>query len=77
MTNNIDREATTMTLEKGLTAFSDALLGKNRSSATLRAYRTDVLQFMTFLHENNVAITEVGDVGKMDVLEWVKLHKSQ
>ena len=44
MTNNIDREAMTMTLEKGLTAFSDALLGKNRSSATARAYKTDILQ---------------------------------
>ena len=58
-----------MTLEKGLAAFLDAMLGRNRSTATLRAYRTDVLQFMTFLHENNVAITGVGDVGKVDVLE--------
>lgn len=60
-----------MTLENGLAAFLDALLGKNRSSATLRAYRTDVLQFITFLHENNVAITDVGDVGKVDVLEYL------
>ena len=60
-----------MTLEKGLAAFLDALLGKNRSSATIRAYQTDVLQFMTFLHENNVAITDVGDVGKVDVLEYL------
>src|SRR3989442_8416486 len=54
-----------VTLEKGLAAFLDAMLGRNRSTATLRAYRTDVLQFMTFLHENNVAITGVGDVGKV------------
>jgi hypothetical protein len=60
-----------MTLEKGLAAFLDAMLGKNRSSATLRAYRTDILQFITFLHENNVAITGVGDVGKVDVLEYL------
>jgi integrase/recombinase XerC len=71
MTNNIDREATTMTLEKGLTAFSDALLGKNRSSATARAYKTDILQFIAFLHENNVAISQVLDVGKEDVLEFL------
>jgi site-specific recombinase XerD len=71
MTNSTDKEGGAITLEKGLGAFSDALLGKNRSSATLRAYRTDVLQFMTFLHENNVAITEVGNVGKMDVLEYL------
>ena len=60
-----------MTLEKGLAAFLDAMLGKNRSAATLRAYRTDVLQFMTFLQENNVAITGVGDIGKVDVLEYL------
>jgi hypothetical protein len=43
MTNNTDKEGATMTLEKGLAAFLDALLGKNGSTATLRAYRTDVL----------------------------------
>ena len=60
-----------MTLEKALAAFLDSLSGKNRSPATLRAYRTDVLQFITFLHENNVAITDVGDVGKVDILEYL------
>ena len=34
-----------MTLEKALAAFLDALSGKNRSSATLRAYRADILQW--------------------------------
>ena len=60
-----------MTLEKGLGAFLDAMLGKNRSTGTLRAYRTDVRQFLTFLHANNVAITEPGEVGKVDVLEYL------
>jgi len=46
----------TITLEKGLATFLDGLAGKNRSAATLRAYRTDVLQFITFLHENNVGV---------------------
>src|SRR2546425_278765 len=71
MTNRTDTEGGTMTLEKGLAAFLDAMLGRNRSTATLRAYRTDVLQFITFLKENNVAITAVGDVGKVDVLEYL------
>jgi integrase/recombinase XerC len=71
MTNRTDTQGGTMTLEKGLAAFLDAMLGKNRSGATLRAYKTDVRQFMTFLHENNVAITGVGDVGKVDVLEYL------
>src|SRR5262249_2285910 len=71
MTNRTNTQGGAMTLEKGLAAFLDAMLGKNRSSATLRAYRTDVLQFMTFLHENNVAITGVADVGKVDILEYL------
>jgi len=71
MTNNTDTQGAAMTLEKGLGAFLDAMLGKNRSAATLRAYRTDVLQFIAFLKENNVAITDVGDVGKVDVLEYL------
>src|SRR6266568_8150971 len=71
MTSITNKEGGAMTLEKGLTAFLDAMLGKNRSAATLRAYRTDVLQFIAFLTENNVAITEAGDVGRVDVLEYL------
>src|SRR5262245_20696689 len=71
MTNRTDTQGGAMTLEKGLSAFLDAMLGKNRSAATLRAYKTDVLQFITFLRENNVAITGVADVGKVDVLEYL------
>ena len=32
-----------ITLEKGLATFLNALSGKNRSAATLRAYKTDTL----------------------------------
>lgn len=60
-----------MTLEKGLAAFADTLLGKNRSETTVRAYKTDILQFIAFLHENNVAVTHIGDVTKVDVLEYL------
>ena len=40
----------TMTLEKGLATFINALSGKNRSAATIRAYQTDIQQFISFLH---------------------------
>ena len=43
----------TITLEKGLATFLNALSGKNRSAATLRAYKTDIAQFISFLHANN------------------------
>src|SRR6266571_1606541 len=56
MTNNTDKQRATMTLEKGLAAFLDAMLGKNRSAATLRAYRTDVLQFLAFLTEQRTML---------------------
>ena len=47
----------TITLEKGLATFLNTLAGKNRSALTVRAYQTDIQQFITFLHENNVSIT--------------------
>jgi site-specific recombinase XerD len=58
-----------LTLEKGVAIFLDGLSGKNRSQATIRAYHTDLLQFLTFLHETNVLIIAPQDVQKIDVLE--------
>jgi site-specific recombinase XerD len=43
-----------ITLEKALALFLDSLSGKNRSQATIRAYQTDLSQFITFLHDTNV-----------------------
>jgi site-specific recombinase XerD len=59
-----------ITLEKGLAIFLDTLAGKNRSAATIRAYQTDLLQFLTFLHETNVLIAAPQDVQKIDVLDY-------
>src|SRR5215212_4302352 len=61
----------TITLEKGLATFLDALSGKNRSTATIRAYRTDIQQFISFLHENNVSIHTPEEVEKIDVMEYL------
>ena len=61
----------TITLEKGLAKFLDALAGKNRSSATVRAYQTDIAQFISFLHANNVSILTPADVQKVDVVEYL------
>jgi site-specific recombinase XerD len=52
----------TITLEKGLATFLDSLHGKNRSAATIRAYQTDIQQFISFLHANNVSILTPCDV---------------
>jgi integrase/recombinase XerC len=61
----------TITLEKGLAGFLDSLAGKNRSGATVRAYQTDISQFISFLHANNVSIHTSADVQKVDVIEYL------
>ena len=61
----------TMTLEKGLATFINALSGKNRSAATIRAYQTDISQFISFLHANNVSIQTPADVEKVDIVEYL------
>jgi site-specific recombinase XerD len=61
----------TITLEKGLATFLNALTGKNRSAATIRAYSTDISQFISFLHANNVSIHTPVEVEKIDVMEYL------
>jgi integrase/recombinase XerC len=58
-------------LGQSLGAFLRALEGKNRSSATIRAYRSDVSQFLTWLHENNALARTPGNVAKADVGEYL------
>lgn len=60
-----------VTLEKGLEQFLDTLSGKNRSNATMRAYKTDIEQFFSWLHDNNVSIQYPKDVEKVDILEYL------
>src|SRR5919202_6516035 len=61
----------TITLEQGLARFLNALAGKNRSAATVRAYQTDIQQLIAFLHANNVSIQTPADVEKIDVVEYL------
>jgi integrase/recombinase XerC len=63
----------TITLEKGLATFLDALSGKNRSAATIRAYQTDIQQFLSYLHETNVSIQTPADVEKVDIVEYLSV----
>ena len=61
----------TITLERGLATFLSTLSGKNRSSATIRAYATDISQFIAFLHANNVSIQTPADIQRLDVMEYL------
>ena len=69
---NTGADMRTMTLEKGLSTFLDALSGKNRSAATVRAYSTDISQFLSYLHTNNVSIQTPADIEKVDVVEYLE-----
>src|SRR6266436_2512337 len=60
-----------ITLGKGLATFLNALSGKNRSAATIRAYQTDISQFIAFLHDTNVSIHTPAEVEKIDVMEYL------
>jgi integrase/recombinase XerC len=60
-----------LTLEKGLATFLNALSGKNRSRATIRAYQTDIAQFISFLHAHNVSIQKPAEVKRLDVMEYL------
>src|SRR6266699_2129400 len=68
---NTGADMRTITLEKGLATFLNALSGKNRSAATIRAYHTDIQQFLSYLHETNVFIQTPADVEKVDVVEYL------
>jgi len=68
---NTGADMHTITLEKGLALFLDSLAGKNRSTATVRAYHTDIQQFLSYLHATNVSIQSPSDVEKVDIVEYL------
>lgn len=59
------------TLESSLNAFLQSLEAGNRSPATLKAYRTDVLQFVIWVKENNLAARSPQDIVKADITEYL------
>lgn len=60
-----------LTLEAALEAFLRALEGKNRGTATIRAYATDVSQFIDWIHDNNLVTTAPAQVEREDVTEYM------
>ncbi len=59
-----------------LSAFLDSLNGKNRSPATVLAYKTDLLQFFRFLRESNFTIERPADVSRADITDFLS-HLAQ
>src|SRR5262245_60439771 len=52
-------------------AFLRSLVGKNRSPATIRAYRADLIQFTAWLAENNDVLSHPGQVTKADIAAYL------
>lgn len=60
-----------LSLETALTKFLATLMGKNRSSATIQAYSTDVTQFLAYLTENDLTVHSPADVTKSHLTEYM------
>lgn len=58
-------------MEESLAAFLRSLESKNRSAATIKAYRTDILQFLIWLKENNLAAESPQHVERADIIEFL------
>jgi integrase/recombinase XerC len=54
-------------LEMSVEAFLRALVGKNRSAGTLRAYGADLHQFVAWLRENDGVLDHPGQVTRADI----------
>jgi len=59
------------TIEHIITSYLRSLEAKNRSRATITAYRTDLGQFATWLRETNVTIESPADVDRLDITEYL------
>ena len=51
--------------------FLEALVGKNRSAGTIRAYRADLAQFVQWLGATNGAVSHAGQVTKADLAAYL------
>src|SRR3954447_26388853 len=71
MQNGLQQEKDTMSFERAVAVFLDSLSAKNRSHLTIRAYRTDLMQFVTFLTETTISAASPQDITREDVLDFL------
>jgi integrase/recombinase XerC len=60
-----------LTLEEAIAAFTTELEAKNRSQATITAYRCDLSQFASFLKQTNYTAQSVDQVERADISEYL------
>ncbi len=58
-------------LKESVASFLRVLEGKNRSSSTIEAYRSDLHQFLSWLHQNNGVAQSPADVERADIAEYL------
>ena len=64
------RPIAAFTFETTLQSFERALEAKNRSRATIAAYRSDLNQFFRWLAENNVVASQPDRIERADILDY-------
>ncbi len=62
---------TTTALYTSLTRYLNSLSGRNLSGHTASAYRTDLLQFLTFITENDVSVTSPDKITRTHILDYL------
>ena len=60
-----------LSLEEAIAAFTTELEAKNRSAATITAYRCDLAQFAAFLKKTNYTADVVAQVERADISEYL------
>jgi integrase/recombinase XerC len=59
------------TLEQALADFLTALTGKNRSTATIRAYQTDINQFIVWLDTTDSGLVSPAEIKQRDITTYL------
>src|SRR5712692_1684384 len=58
-------------LHTSLTRYLNSLTGRNLSEHTASAYRTDLLQFLSFLTENDISVTSPEKITRTHILDYL------
>lgn len=58
-------------LFKSLERFLKSLSGRNLSGHTATAYRTDLLQFLSFLTDNDISVTSPANITRTHILDYL------
>lgn len=69
--NPVNTEALSSAFVRALDRFLRSLEGKNRSTATVLAYRSDLIQFFGWLQENNGVADSPETVERIDLAEFL------